>query len=218
MFHWCADESIAAMSTVPVIGFLFRKVHKWYHKVSHHKCHNEGCDAHHLNHVHEEPLVPNPTDRSIITVTDVDRLFGQLATIILMCDRRLLNTREFPPLSEFVWFIKQESNGIMLDLSARWKNQFFVWDGTDWKNEFEEEKEENFSFEDIINLVRSFVTDEEKYQKTFPLGWKTTETFIKAKKILKQIDDHENTGSSSQGLDPKQEADSGSTQPNQEAN
>lgn len=211
--HWCQDETLAAASAIPVVGVLFRKAHKWYHKASHHKCHNPGCEAHHLDHVHEEVLLPNPTDRTVISVADVDHLFGQLATITLMFDRRLLKTREFPPLSEFVWFMKQEDDGVMLDLSARWKNKFFVWDGTDWKPEFEEEKEEDFTFEDIINIVRSFVSNEELYSYYQP-----TETYIKAKNILKQIDDHENTRSSNQGLDSKQEADSGSTQPNQETN
>jgi hypothetical protein len=211
--HWCQDETLAAASAIPVVGVLFRKVHKWYHKASHHKCHNAGCEAHHLDHVHEEPLLPNPTDRAVISVAEVDHLFGQVATIMLMCDRRLLKTREFPPLSEFVWFMKQEDDGVMLDLSARWKNKFFVWDGTDWKPEFEEEKEEDFSFGDIIDIVRSFAANEELNHGM--LNWQPTETFVKAQKLLKQID-NENPRSSSQGLDPKQEADSGSTQSNQE--
>jgi hypothetical protein len=195
MFHWCLDEQIALMSSLPVIGILFNKIHKWYHKASHHKCHEPGCNVNHLSHQIEEVLLPNPTDHNVISVEEVDHLFGSLATIILMYDRKLLGTKEFPPHTEFVWFMKQEPNGIILNLSARWKNKFFVWNGNDWKSELEEEKKESFSFGDIVDIIRDFVTNEEVQQ--IMLCHQPTETFVKAKRLLKQIDDHENTGSSS---------------------
>jgi hypothetical protein len=126
--HWCSDESLAAASAIPVIGALFRKAHKWYHKKTHHKCHQAGCDAKHLHHIEvEESLVPNPPARDVISMEEVDQHFGQLATIFLMFNRKLLGTNFFPAANEFVWFLSPDDT-----LTARWKNNFFVWDGKDW--------------------------------------------------------------------------------------
>lgn len=211
MFHWCSDETLAAMSVVPVVGALFRKAHKWYHQKTHHKCHQPGCEAEHLHHDHEEHLMPNPPARDVISMEEVDQRFGQLATIFLMFDRKLLGTNFFPATNEFVWFLSSDDT-----LSARWKNEFFLWDGKDWKPEFEKVKEEEFTFEDILGVVRSFVASEKVYHSM--LNWQPTEAFIKAEKILQQIDGHENIGSNNPGLDQEQETNSGSPQSDQETN
>jgi hypothetical protein len=189
--HFCQDEALAIGSTVPVIGIFFKKIHKWYHKASHHKCHQPGCEAEHLEHGHvEEVLMLNPTDRSVISVEEVDNLFGQLATIFLMHDRKLLETQEFPPHSEFVFFIRQELNGIMLDLSARWKNKFFLWDGEKWERELAEKLEEEVLIEDIsldkaAEIILMFMTNEKIYNSM--LDWDKSEAFLEAEKFLETI-------------------------------
>jgi hypothetical protein len=59
--HWCMDETLAVLALLPVIGFLFRKLHTWWHNHFHHKCHEDGCNEQHLMHVvHDEG--PEPED------------------------------------------------------------------------------------------------------------------------------------------------------------
>lgn len=127
--HWCQDETLAAMSAVPVVGVLFRKAHKWYHNKTHHKCHHEGCHDEHAEHmtVDGEILAPNLPDREALAPGEVDAKFGNLATILLMFDRRMLKSYTFPDTSEFEWFLAPEDK-----LEARWKNKFFSWNGAEW--------------------------------------------------------------------------------------
>lgn len=49
--HWCMDETLALLSVLPFIGYLFGKLHVWYHAKFHHKCHEKNCDAEHVDHV-----------------------------------------------------------------------------------------------------------------------------------------------------------------------
>jgi len=144
------------MSAIPAVGIFFKKLHNWYHEKINHKCHQAGCDEHHLNH-HQEELLPNPVDREAISVAEVDNRFGQLATIMLMFDRKLLKTRKFIPHSQFVWFVSPDNV-----LSARWKNSFFMWDGKVWKSENQEPapltREEQF--DKAIGLLRQVVAGE----------------------------------------------------------
>lgn len=127
--HWCADETLAAMSAVPVVGYFFRRVHNWYHSKMHHKCHHEGCSLDHAEHLTSdgEVMLPNPPGRTVISMEAVDKLFGELATILLVFDRRLIKSYTFPEPSEFIWFAQGKQ------LSARWKNKFFAWNGQDWE-------------------------------------------------------------------------------------
>ncbi len=35
-FHFCADELLAIMALIPIVGALFKRAHVWYHaKVKH---------------------------------------------------------------------------------------------------------------------------------------------------------------------------------------
>lgn len=233
--HWCQDETLAAMSAVPVVGILFKKVHKWYHKSTHHKCHHAGCESDHLDHV-EEALMPNPPARDVLTVEQVDSYFGQLATIILMHDRKLLGTREFPPHNEFVFFISPEED----ILTARWKNKFFIWDGKDWSLDPEYlpkpvprtdlASPQIHTVETVMDVLRSIQRvsvgggyletwfDEDEYGSSIT-------SFIPGsftRELLELIENHllgyheQNTGTSNQGLGQEQKANSGPTQSNKE--
>src|SRR5258708_1984532 len=137
MPHFCIDEWLILMATFPLIGIFFRKIHTWYHKANHHKCHQEGCQAEHVDHLPlEEELVPSPPDRKVISMEEVDDQFGQLITILLMFDRAFLETKTFPPHAEFVWLLSPDNM-----LSARCGNKFFAWDGHNWKREMPRSEE-----------------------------------------------------------------------------
>ena len=155
--HWCQDETYAVMSGVPVVGYFFKRIHKWYHNKTHHKCHHQGCESDHAEHVTPggETLLPNPPGRYVIQPETVDVLFGDLATILLMFDRRLLKTINFPEPNEFVWFAQDNQ------LSARWKNKFFQWDGTEWSLEPSKvppTREEQFDV--AASIIRKLIGEE----------------------------------------------------------
>jgi hypothetical protein len=138
--HWCAQESKPLAMSIPFVGYFARKVYKRYHSLMHGKKHDHNeCTAGHAEHttyIHMVPLMPNPPGRDILTIEEVDSIFGQLATILLMFDRKLLETDIFPPSSEFLWFLSPDDT-----LSARWGNKFFVWDGQDWKTGHPDDQE-----------------------------------------------------------------------------
>jgi hypothetical protein len=48
--HWCMDETLALLSVIPFIGYLFTKLHLWWHAKFHHRCHEEGCLEVHVEH------------------------------------------------------------------------------------------------------------------------------------------------------------------------
>jgi hypothetical protein len=78
-------------------------------------------------------LQANPSGLKSISIDEVDRYFGQLATIILTCDRHMLGTEYIPSKSEFTWFIDQSDN-----LSAHWKNEVFFYFQNEWYQELNE--------------------------------------------------------------------------------
>lgn len=235
--HWCQDETLAAMSTVPVVGYLFRKTHKWYHEKIHHKCHEAGCESEHLDHVETEELIPNPPDRETVPVEYVDIFHGSATTILLTCDRKLLGTRDFPTADQFVWFEKDNK------LSARWKNKFFEWDGKEWKMEewclpkpppksdITSDNRMICNVENTLELLHSIkrISVEDGYLEAWfddeEYGSSIT-SFIPGsftREVLELLEDHilgingKGTGNNSQGLGQEQETNSGSTQSNQEA-
>lgn len=66
MFHWCQDENLLLMSTIPFIGVFFRKVHAWWHLKVNHKCHHKTeCNEHHLEH-------PSTKKPGYLTQEDID--------------------------------------------------------------------------------------------------------------------------------------------------
>jgi len=44
--HWCANETMALMAMLPVVGYLFRKIQVWYHSKFHKElpCACEPCE------------------------------------------------------------------------------------------------------------------------------------------------------------------------------
>lgn len=48
--HWCMDETLALMAMIPFIGIIFAKIHNWWHAKFGHKCHEESCQATHVEH------------------------------------------------------------------------------------------------------------------------------------------------------------------------
>jgi hypothetical protein len=51
--HWCMDETLALMSMIPFLGYLFRRVHVWWHTKTHHECHEKDCHEEHVEHEEE---------------------------------------------------------------------------------------------------------------------------------------------------------------------
>jgi hypothetical protein len=139
--HWCQDESIAAMSAIPVIGVLFHKLHNWYHKKTNHPCHKEGCQEKHLEHLNTREI---STHLIKLSIPQIDEKFGQLATILLTNDRKLLETDYFPSVSEFSWFLDQDKY-----LIAYWNDKVFHWIEREWFADIE--LEEDLSIDVEIN-------------------------------------------------------------------
>lgn len=48
--HWCMDETLALLAMIPFIGYLFRKLHVWWHTKVAHLCHAKHCDDTHAEH------------------------------------------------------------------------------------------------------------------------------------------------------------------------
>jgi hypothetical protein len=55
-FHFCTDELLAIMAMIPFIGFIFAKMHVWWHKHFNHHCHKDSqCTELHAEHpTHDE--------------------------------------------------------------------------------------------------------------------------------------------------------------------
>lgn len=58
--HWCANETMAVMAMIPVLGYIFRKLQVWYHDKYHKSdpcpCdHCEECEEESLNWVQDNP-------------------------------------------------------------------------------------------------------------------------------------------------------------------
>jgi hypothetical protein len=48
--HWCMDETLALLSVIPFIGYIFAKMHNWWHAKFGHKCHEGSCQSTHVDH------------------------------------------------------------------------------------------------------------------------------------------------------------------------
>ena len=48
--HWCMDETLALLAMIPFIGYMFRKLHVWWHTKVGHTCHEKHCDDTHAEH------------------------------------------------------------------------------------------------------------------------------------------------------------------------
>lgn len=53
--HWCMDETLAVLALIPFIGIFFGRIHAWWHKHFHHKCHEETCHEEHVEHTSYSP-------------------------------------------------------------------------------------------------------------------------------------------------------------------
>jgi hypothetical protein len=119
--HWCMDETLAVLALLPIIGFLFRKIHNWYHNTFHHKCHHQGCEEQHLVHVaHDHGPEPEAAPAELwnsITPEYVEGRFGGCIMDDLIGDHRLLKVEERPEDEEFTWFVndKQELKAVFRD-------------------------------------------------------------------------------------------------------
>lgn len=58
-FHFCTDELLAILALIPFIGIFFGKLHTWWHKHFHHKCHEKDCSAEHVEHCHMPAHIPH---------------------------------------------------------------------------------------------------------------------------------------------------------------
>jgi len=57
--HWCMDETLAVLAMIPFIGYFFGKLHAWWHKHFHHKCHEKDCNAEHVQHCSMPAHIPH---------------------------------------------------------------------------------------------------------------------------------------------------------------
>jgi hypothetical protein len=226
--HFCSDEALAISTSIPIIGVFFRKLHKWYHSKTHHKCHEKDCQAEHVEH--DLIDLPIPTDCVRLTVEEVDVRFGSIATILLMFDRKMLETKTFSPHSEFVWFLS--SNDV---LTARWNNKLFVWEQSSWKREYTEADlvqqkllQEQNKAEHLLTILRSisnFSVKDKELDVWFDDGTNVSSIreFVSGsftRELLQLIEDHlldnkeHDSGQSNSGLGQEQKTDSGSPQSN----
>ena len=207
--HWCQDETYAALSTLPVIGYYYKKVHSWYHNKTQHKCHHQGCSATHSEHpnltagefVHMahaagqdmlglcndiEFITLHFGDSQIITMAEVDIRYGQLATILLMFDRPLLNVKEFQPETEFTWLVSKHDT-----LLACFQNRLFVWDGEKWEPELilelvkEDPINQDVPLDKAAQIILMFMENEKIYNSI--MDWDKSKAFSEAEKFLETI-------------------------------
>lgn len=134
--HWCMDETLAVLAMIPFIGYFFGKLHAWWHKHFHHKCHEPHCHDEHVTHPesHEAGTFMQEVDRvfdagqiteddyDLISQEDLEERMGKI-TEDLMTDLSFLKVTEQPPASAFRWFI----NG-RFHLKATFKDRIFVHD------------------------------------------------------------------------------------------
>jgi hypothetical protein len=133
------DETYATLAAFPVIGFYYKKLHAWYHKKMQHPCHHPGCPEKHLEHTGSEQKIIEKDyskfelaeGQKKLYISDVDRQFGQLATILLVNDRSLLEVKDFPLDAEFTWFVDKDS------LFAHWRGKIFAYVDREWLPQIE---------------------------------------------------------------------------------
>lgn len=116
--HWCMDETLAVLALIPVIGFLFRKLHTWWHKHFHHKCHEPHCHEEHVSHPvsHEKGTFMQEVDRvfdaaqiteddyDVINQETVEARFGKELVQDLL-DTLHIHGMEDVHLDEVIWFV-----------------------------------------------------------------------------------------------------------------
>lgn len=109
-FHWCADETFMLLTMLPFIGFFFKKIHAWWHTKSAHKCHDEHCDAAHVEHI-EEPA-DEPTFSSFpmdewdeVPVELIKEKFGEEVVLKLRMNPLRLGLIDVPSEKDFRWYV-----------------------------------------------------------------------------------------------------------------
>ncbi len=133
--HWCMDETLAFLAAIPFIGYLFHKLHVWWHKKFHHKCHKDGCDSDHVEHTYS-PFDRNNDDNLLtkgdvliltgwdsIIEEDVAARFGDDIIEDLISDDCLLDVDERPADDEFRWFVNDRQH-----LRAVFRERVFAHD------------------------------------------------------------------------------------------
>ena len=77
--HFCQDEALAIMSAIPAVGVFFKKIHAWFHKKTHHKCHEKDCYEDHVEHKKIGYLTKEDMDLERKRVLDNDVPIWELA-------------------------------------------------------------------------------------------------------------------------------------------
>lgn len=75
--HWCMDETLAVLAMIPFIGYLFRKLHVWYHTKMEHLCHEKHCDDTHVEHPYSPYDPANRHKTVIVSEEDMEYLRGE---------------------------------------------------------------------------------------------------------------------------------------------
>ena len=135
--HWCMDETLAVLAMIPFIGFIFHKLHVWWHNKFHHKCHEDGCNSDHVEHTDDSysPFDRDSCDNHLtrgdvliicgwdsLCIDDVEGRYGGSAIDDLIGDCCLLGVDERPCDDEFRWFVKEGN------LRAVFKERVFSYD------------------------------------------------------------------------------------------
>lgn len=142
--HWCMDETLAVLAMIPFIGFFFAKIHAWWHKHFHHKCHEEGCGEEHVEHpapahfTEEDmkffintpaPRVTNPmfTENELtwdpIEQEDLEERVGRELILDLKDHLRTLRAFSYTDDMEYRWWIND-----LMEVKAEVGGRTFVHD------------------------------------------------------------------------------------------
>jgi hypothetical protein len=121
--HWCMDETLAVLAMIPFIGIFFGKMHTWWHKHFHHKCHEDGCKAEHVEHCKMPAHIPITIEKGeenwdSIVEDDVEERFGEDLLMNLMVEV-MVSPIEYPQGEEAHWFVNSDSSAIMVHIKER---------------------------------------------------------------------------------------------------
>lgn len=120
--HWCMDETLALLAMIPFIGYMFRKLHVWWHTKIDHTCHEKHCDATHAEHPYVAPNITPDSEWDGIAQEDVEERFGEDLVFFLYeeaHDAGLLNVTE----DEVRWYVNGKS-----ELLASVRGKVFLHD------------------------------------------------------------------------------------------
>lgn len=130
--HWCMDETLALLAMIPFIGYLFRKLHIWWHTKILHTCHEKHCDDTHAEHPNSlyhsdnwhKPLKVSEEDVTIwdpISQEDVEERFSK--DLVKYLYETLADQESNISENEVYWYVNDKA-----ELRVEFRDRVFVHD------------------------------------------------------------------------------------------